>query len=73
MAIGFAKDIRPLFTDQDVDHMTWMFDLSKYDDVKSNAADILDSVKGGRMPPGEPWSSDKVQKFQDWINDGCQP
>lgn len=76
MALGFAKDIRPLFTDVDVDHMknrVGMFDLSNYDDVKDNASDILDSVKAGRMPPGKPWSADKVQKFQDWINGGYQP
>lgn len=73
MAIGFAKDIRPLFTDVDVDHMKVMFDLSSYDDVKDNASDILSSVKAGRMPPGRRWSPDNVQKFQDWINGGCQP
>lgn len=54
-------------------NMAGMFDLSNYDEVKSNASDILDSVKDGRMPPGEPWSADKVQKFQDWINGGYQP
>ena len=73
MAVGFATDIRPLFTDQDVDHMSMMFDLSSYDDVKKNASDILSSVKAGRMPPGRRWSPDKVQKFQDWINGGYQP
>ena len=73
MAVGFAQDIRPLFTDVDVDHMKAMFDLSNYDDVKDNASDILSSVKAGRMPPGGRWSPDKVQKFQDWINGGYQP
>jgi len=74
MAIGFAKDIRPLFTDEDVDHMNDQgINLSDYNDVKSNADDILDSVKAGRMPPGRRWSPDKVQKFDDWMKGGYQP
>jgi hypothetical protein len=76
MALSFAKDIKPLFTAVDQDHMLnqqGMFDLWNYDDVKSNADQILTAVKTGIMPPkkdGGPWSKDKVQKFQDWISQG---
>jgi hypothetical protein len=74
MAIGFAKDIRPLFTDEDVSCMKdQAIDLSDYNDVKSNANDILAAVKTGRMPPKRPWAPDKVQKFADWIKGGYQP
>ena len=40
--MSFAQDIRPLFRDEDVQEMTGIanFDLSKYEDVRSHAADI---------------------------------
>ncbi len=79
MALSFAKDIKPMFTAMDQDHMLnqqGMFDLWDYNDVKTNAASILSAVKSGRMPPPgeEPrWTPDKVQKFQNWINEGYPP
>ncbi|HJX85046.1 MAG TPA: hypothetical protein VJ723_11940 [Candidatus Angelobacter sp.] len=76
-APGFANDIKPLFTQVDRDHMhhLGMFDLFVYEEVKTNAEEILASVKSGRMPPpneNRQWTPDKVQKFQDWINGGFQ-
>ncbi|HEY3824678.1 MAG TPA: hypothetical protein VGL82_08970 [Bryobacteraceae bacterium] len=74
MALSFAKDIKPLFNAVDQDHMLnqqGMFDLWDYNDVKTNADQILNAVKAGKMPPkrdGGPWPKDKVQKFQDWIS-----
>jgi hypothetical protein len=79
MAVSFAKDIRPLFTDTDIDHMSFFCDLSSYDDVKANAADILGRLKGtggNQMPPaasGGPWSAAQISLFQTWINDGLLP
>jgi hypothetical protein len=79
MALSFEKDIKPLFNAVDQDHMLnqmGMFNLWDYNDVKSNASDILGAVSKGKMPPkadGGPWPKEKVQKFQDWINEGCQP
>jgi hypothetical protein len=79
MAVSFAKDIRPLFTDTDIDHMSFFCDLSSYDDVKTNATDILGRLngKGGRqMPPpetGGPWPPAQISLFAQWITDGCQP
>ena len=76
MAISYAKDIKPMFTALDQDHMLneqGMFDLWDYDEVKSHAAGILGAVKSGRMPPSgeEPrWSPEMVKKFEDWINQG---
>lgn len=81
-AIGFAADIKPLFTQIDIDHMKWYCDLSKYGDVKTHAADILRRLKaqgGPVMPPpptkgGDgPWSAEKIALFQSWIDGGCQP
>ncbi|HEV2861019.1 MAG TPA: hypothetical protein VGX48_08440 [Pyrinomonadaceae bacterium] len=76
--IGFENDIKPLFTGLDRDHMSFMFDLWSYDDVKVNAADIYDAVSKGRMPPPPPeadgpWSQDKIDKFRAWMDGGFQP
>jgi hypothetical protein len=34
---SFARDIRPLFRDSDVARMRFAFDLSRYEDVQTNA------------------------------------
>ena len=77
MALSFEKDIKPMFTSMDQDHMKKRgskFDLWSYDDVKRKATAILGRVKNGSMPPpssGEKrWTDDMVNKFQQWINDG---
>ena len=73
---SFDKDIKPLFTSTDRDHMEFMFDLSSYKDVKGNADDIYDAVSAGRMPPassGGPWSQEKIALFKQWMDDGYQP
>jgi hypothetical protein len=69
---SFAKDIRPLFTDEDVEHMLDVnsdLDLSKYEAVKANASDIYNVLSDGSMPPGEPWSEDKVALFKQWMDE----
>jgi hypothetical protein len=82
MPLGFAADIRPLFTQLDHDHMLFELDLWNYDDVKSNANDIVRRLRGQGgpvMPPppergGDgPWPKDKIDLFQSWIDGGCQP
>lgn len=77
--LSFAADIKPLFSAVDADHMSFMFDLTSYDDVKNNAAGIYDAVSNGRMPPppsegGDgPWPPDKVATFKQWMDEGCPP
>jgi|HubBroStandDraft_6_1064221.scaffolds.fasta_scaffold1046755_2 hypothetical protein len=76
MALSFATDVKPLFTAVDQGHMLKIFNLWDYNDVKNNAAQILNAVQSGSMPPaadGGPWPSSKVQTFQDWINQGYRP
>ena len=79
MAVSFAKQIRPLFTDMDVEHMSFFCDLSSYDDVKTNASAILGRLNGTagvRMPPdfaGGPWPQENIALFEQWIKDGTQP
>jgi hypothetical protein len=74
--VSFDKDIKPLMTEVDREHMTFMFDLWSYNDVKDNADDIYDAVSSGRMPPpvtGNRWSKDKVDLFKQWMDGGYQP
>ena len=68
--MSFAETIRPLFREDDRASMDFAFDLWSYDDVKTNAALILERIEDGTMPCDEPWSDDKVTVFRDWIAAG---
>lgn len=71
--LSFKSDIRPLFTQEDVDHMLDVdpdLDLSSFESVKENANDIYRVVSSGAMPPGDPWPKDRVEKFKQWMDDG---
>jgi hypothetical protein len=67
---SFARDIRPLFRDKDVDEMSFAFDLSNYDDVKSNAAGIYDRLTEGSMPCDGAWPENQIALFQQWMDEG---
>lgn len=78
MALSFANDIRPMFTDVDVAHMRRQgLDLSSKDDVTAHAAAIYTAVSQGVMPPpnsGESrWSSEMCERFRQWQTEGCSP
>ena len=78
---SFATDILPLFTPPDIQNMAWFCDLTKYDDVKANAPEIYDRLRGiggAVMPPpppkGEgPWPQARIELFAQWMADGYQP
>lgn len=78
---SFAADIRPLFTQKDIDGMKKGFNLASYDEVKAHAAAIHDRIRGiggALMPPlpplGEgPWPQARIDLFAKWIAYGCQP
>jgi hypothetical protein len=78
-AVSFATDIRPLFTDIDIDHMDFFCNLADYDDVKAHAAEILGRLNGTTgpvMPPkkvGGPWSAEWIALFERWRDGGFQP
>jgi hypothetical protein len=71
-AIGFARDIRPLFRDSDVDTMIRVrrLDLSNYEQVSEHADQILNRLEIGDMPCDGSWPSADVEKFRQWIRDG---
>jgi len=50
--------------------LSW-FDLSKYEDVKENAAAIHERIEDGSMPCDAEWSREDVDKFKLWMDAGC--
>ena len=81
MTTSFQADIRPLFTERDIEGMKKGFNLASYDEVKAHAAAIYDRIRGiggALMPPppprGEdPWSQSRIDLFAKWVADGCPP
>ncbi len=76
--VSFANDIRPLFTQDDINHMRFRFDLSSRDDNQKFASVILNRLKGigGRVmppPPAAPWPQTQIDLYQQWIDGGYQP
>ncbi len=69
-APSFERDIRPLFRPKDVESMSSAFDLSSYEDVRTNAAPIYERVANGSMPCDVAWPPDQVQRFREWIDAG---
>jgi hypothetical protein len=70
-ALGYERDIRPLFREKDVSSMAKAFDLSSYDDVRAHADGILSRVADGSMPCDGPWPQDRVELFRSWVEAGC--
>jgi hypothetical protein len=74
---SFARDIRPMFTDIDIEHMkNFDIDLSSFDDVQSYAQAIYRTVSNGTMPPpgtGAQWTPEMCARFKQWQRDNCPP
>ena len=67
----FARDIRPLFRERDVEEMRYAFDLGAYEDVKANAEEIHRRVADGSMPCDVAWPDDRVALLRRWIDEGA--
>ena len=83
-SVSFARDILPLFTKEDIQHMKPMKilldDYTYMSDKKDhcrNAQRVYDSLTGKtqpQMPPDGPyWSQDKLDLFKRWMDGGCAP
>lgn len=68
--MSFETDIRPLFRESDRESMDFIFDLWSYDDVKENAALILERLTDGTMPCDQPWDEARINRFRDWVDAG---
>jgi hypothetical protein len=72
-AVTYARDIRPLFRERDVNSMSFAFDLSSYDDVRANAEEIYRRLADGSMPCDQRWPTEDVERFRTWIDNGSPP
>jgi hypothetical protein len=71
--LSYAGDIRPLFRDRDVKSMEFAFDLSSYDDVRTNGEAIYAQLAAGRMSCDGAWPEENVQRFRSWLDSGALP
>jgi hypothetical protein len=69
---SFERDIRPLFRDEDVESMSFAFDLSSYEDVCEHSEGIYARLAEGTMPCDAPWPEEDVEQFRGWIDAGMQ-
>jgi hypothetical protein len=72
-AVSYESDIRPLFREKDRSRMEFAFDLWSYEDVKENAAAIIERLSDGDMPCDGEWPEEQVALFRRWIDGGSQP
>src|SRR6266568_4176263 len=66
----FDGDIKSLVRERDRVAMLDFFDLWSFDDVKANANAILAAVRTGSMPCDTPWSTEKVDLLERWVDSG---
>ncbi len=69
-APSFARDIQPLFRENDRDEMMFAFDLWDYSDVRAHAEDILERLGDGSMPCDGEWPEEQIVLFERWIEAG---
>ena len=78
--ISFAQDIRPLFRQIDVEHMSGMevfLDDYAFMSNPKNAEAVYEYLNGTKlpqMPPGGPyWSAERLDLYSQWMAGGRQP
>jgi len=71
--VTYAQQIRPLFRDRDIQSMSFAFDLSSYEDVRTNAEAIHQKLAAGIMPCDGRWPDEQVDLFRTWIDQGSKP
>jgi hypothetical protein len=72
--VSFQKDIVPMFYEFR-GPMLWRLDLTKYEDVKANAAMIYSQMSQQNMPPPPfpPFTANQTSLFQQWMTEGFLP
>ena len=72
--LSFAQDIRPLFRDFDIEEMKYhSLDLSKYEVVRAQSADIYERLVDKSMPSDDSWPAENIAKFKQWMDEGMAP
>jgi hypothetical protein len=73
----FARDIAPLFRQQDINCMgprgQNIVDLTSATDVRDKIDPIIAMLRAKRMPPDTPWTPDKIALLEQWRSDGFPP
>jgi hypothetical protein len=69
--VTYTESIRPQFRESDRDSMEAWFDLWSFDDVRDNAAEILERLEDGSMPCDDPWPKERIRLLRSWIEAGC--
>ena len=67
---SFARDIQPLFREDDRASMDFAFDLWDYQDVRTHAPDILTRLSEGTMPCDGEWPEQQIALFRRWVDGG---
>ena len=70
---GFERDIRALFRSEDVNAMSFAFNLASYEDVRMNVEAIYERLADGSMPCDARWPTEQVERFRAWIDAGSLP
>lgn len=70
---GFEASIKPLFREQDRESMLESFDLWDLEDVRANAAAILQRLEVGDMPCDGVWPREHIDRFSSWLASGMTP
>jgi hypothetical protein len=70
---SFERAIRPLFRDEDIDAMSFAFDLASFNEVAQYAEEIYERLADGTMPCDRPWPAAEVERFRLWIDGGKHP
>jgi hypothetical protein len=70
-SVSFEKDLVPIFR-QFRGSMTWRLDLTRYADVKANAAAIYNQISQNGMPPPPypPLTTEQIALFKTWMDTG---
>jgi len=78
--VSFSRDICPLFTAMDIEHMGQAgvaLDDIAYMSDPNHAETVYQKLSSKQMPPrysGEsPWPDADIQLFRDWMDGGFQP
>jgi hypothetical protein len=68
---SFGRDIVALFRPEDIEEMSFAFDLTSWEDVREYAEQIHARLAEGTMPCDGPWPTEQVERFRSWIDAGA--
>ena len=70
-AVGYERDIRPLFREKDVSSMSMVVDLPSYNGVRANGDRILAKLSDRSMPLRRAFGGGAGRALRSWVDAGC--